>query len=337
MLNIKIFLIIGIIEYDAFIFGVCMTKILEALINNTADEWNTRVSISMGIPISVLKDMIISRELKIAETKLNISVDKRMIEDISKDQIQEDLDTRIKIVNGDTDSIYNPSLLEKYVIKIKTDNEQLVEAIALTGKFLIGIDFSESDLSNSYLCGCLFYNCSFKRTSLESSVITGCIFNSCDFTDCDLTGSTIARTQIYESVIVNTIFEYNSITDCVLLNNTGDNATFIQSKILFTGIADSQMPGCDFKDTDIVQCTIVNSDLNKSDFKRCTLVDSILMRSDFTGCDMSSLMVTCITQSKCKYDSKYSTLFEMDKLLYNPALFEWESEEETPTSEETWE
>lgn len=328
----------GIIKYDAFIFGTYMNKILDKLINSTADEWNSRVAMSIGVPVSSLRDMVISRELRIAESKINLYIDKHLIDDIAKDQLTEDADTKVKLLNADNESAYNPTIIDKFIIKVKSAEDNIVESIALTGKILVGVDFSESDLSNSYFCGCVFYNCSFKNCSLESSVITGCVFNTCDFTECDLTGSTIARTQIYESTLINSVFEYCSISDSALLSNVFDSSTFIQSKILFTGISDSSLIKCDFKDTDIVQCSLVNSDFSSGDFKRSTLVDSILVRSNFSSCDLASLMVTCITQVKCLYDSKYESLFAMDLLLYSPALFEWESEETSePEPDNRWE
>ena len=111
------------------------------------------------------------------------------------------------------------------------------------------------------------------------------------------------------------------------------DVTFTQSKILHTGFSDCIIHNSDWKDTDIVQCSFTSCHFTGSDFKRSTIVDCIFIRSDFTKCDFNSTLVSCITQTMCVYEEKYSYLFEMDHLLYSPAIFEWEPSKEIDEDE----
>ena len=68
--------------------------------------------------------------------------------------------------------------------------------------------------------------------------------------------------------------------------------------------------------------------LTNCDFKRATLVDDIFLRVDLTECDFSSVTVTCLTVTMCEVPEEFQELFEVNHLLYSPAVFEWEP---TPT------
>jgi hypothetical protein len=113
------------------------------------------------------------------------------------------------------------------------------------------------------------------------------------------------------------------ITDSVIISVDMRDISFNQSKILYTGFSECNISASDWKDTDIIQCTFTDCTINESDFRRSTIVDCILLRVSFESSDFTSVIVSCLSQVKCKYDEKFSYLFEMDHLLYTPSLFEW--------------
>lgn len=298
--------------------------ILFDLINTTADEWNTLMAANLGYGVDDLRNLITARGISIAHEKTKVEVDKKFIKEYSELQKQQDKDT-VAEYNGspNDDTLYKATLLEKYTVTVNGLEEE-VNSIALTGKIIVGLDFSDSDLSHSYFCHCVFYNCVFDNTSLENMTILNCTFTKCSFAFADFTSSVIGRCRFFESNLERAALDYTNITDCSFIVSNLCNISLIQSKILYTGFSDSQFDGSDWKDTDIVQCSFSNSSLTECDFKRATLVDDIFIRVDFSGTDFSSVMVTCLTVALTVVPEEFQELFEVNHLLYSPAMFEWE-------------
>lgn len=293
------------------------------LVNLKADEWNERVAIEYDISVEELKDIVIRRDLRLLENRIKHQVTKDEIEEMASDQKEIDLFNVDLFADGDNSVIYEPTVLDKFTVKI-SDTDDIVDSIALTGKIVVGADFSKSNLSDSYFCGCTFYQCNLRDVDFGNSVFVSCDFIACDMTSLDFTGSTISRSHIYESSLVGSHFDYVAMSDSMVVESNMDRSTSIQSRLMFTGFSDISMVSLDWKDSDIVQCTFTHCDLKDSDFKRVVMVDSMLIRSNLIGADLNSLSVTCISMSSCTYDEKYKSFFEMDHLLYSPAVFEWE-------------
>jgi uncharacterized protein YjbI with pentapeptide repeats len=292
------------------------------LVDLKADEWNTLVAAGYDIDVEELKDIITRRELRLLENKLQHNITKDEIEELAV--IQQDEDSlNVELFNeGDTSIVYEPTVIDKFVVRI-TDTEDIVDSIAVTGKIIVGANFNKSNLSNSYFCGCTFYKCDLSNVDFGNSVFTSCDFVSCDMVSSDFTGSTIARTHFYECLLSSSTFDYVALSDCMVVACDLNKVTFIQCRVLFTGFTDSTLINVDWKDSDIVQCTFTICNCSDSDFKRAVIVDSVIIRTNLMGCDLNSLSVTCLTISNCEYEDKYKHFFEMEHLLYSPAIFEW--------------
>lgn len=298
------------------------------LVDLKADEWNTQVAFEYGVNVEELKDIITRRDLRLIENLIQHNVTKDEIELLASHQQSNDELNISLFKEGDTSVVYEPTVIDKFVVRI-TDTEDIVDSIAITGKIIIGANFSKSNLSNSYFCGCTFYRCNLTEIDFSNSVFVACDFILCKMPSSDFTGSTISRSHFYECNISSTTFDYVALSDCMMVGCDLHLGTFIQSRILFTGFSDSELQNVDWKDSDIVQSTYTNCKCVDSDFKRTVLIDSILIRVNLIGCDLNSLSVTCITMSECEYDHKYKHFFEMEHLLYSPAIFEWNDDPDT--------
>ena len=299
-------------------------EILFDLINTTADEWNTLMASNLGYSVDELHNLITSRGLSIAHEKAKVNVDKKFIKKSSELQKKQDKDNVLEY-NGspDDETLHKATLIEKYTVTINGLEEE-VNSIALTGKIIVGFDFSDSDLSHSYFCHCVFYNCKFNNSSLENMTMVNCTFTKCEFLSTDFTSSVIGRCRFFESNLERSALDYTNITDCSFVVCILNNISLIQSKILYSGFSDSVFDGSDWKDSDIIQCSFSNSSLTECDFKRATMVDDIFIRVDFSGADFSSVMVTCLTVALTIVPEQFQELFEVNHLLYSPAMFEWE-------------
>lgn len=259
---------------------------------------------------------MLSREIKIElPNPVNLEITKNTIREISKSSSN---------ISDETDTFYNAHIADKYVISLFAD-EQLINSIACSGKIIVGIDFSNTQLPESYFCHCIFYNCNFTHADFTDSVINSCTFNKCDFKDADFTNSAMARNKIINCEAVNATFDYTAITDNVIIASNFSNASFIQSKIFYTGFTECDLQNNDFKDVDFVQIALTDVNLMGSTFKRSKMIDSILIKSNFLKCEFDSFTTNAITSTMCEYDPKYKYYFQPEKYLYTPSLFEWES------------
>ena len=284
-------------------------SIFEDLLNLNADEWNTLLAKELNLSLNQIKELILSRELKLDEPKPKI--------DISKSKIKN------HITKGSTEVIDSAHLLNNYVITFEP-NEELITSIACTGKIIVGLDFSKAQLIDSYFCHCIFYNCKFSNANLNGAVLNFCTFNSCDFEKADFTSSTISRNRFIECNLKNTTFEYIVMSDCIVIASKLNNSIFNQSKILYSGFNDCDARETQWKDVDVVQSSFTNVNMHSSNFKRAKIIDSILIRSIFLNCDFNMFVVSAITTADCTYDEKNAEFFNMTHLVYNPSIFEWE-------------
>ena len=300
--------------------------LLDRLINDTADVWNKHVASDLQLSVDELRELILSRGIYLSEDKVKVELKKQVIQTMGDCQKSLDLYelNQAKTTGAELDQT-RATAMDRYTMTVK-DGSELVDAIALTGKILIGVDFSDSTLAQSYFCHCTFYNCSFMSVSMENCVFSGCTFVRCDFNGCDLTGSSVSRTKFIECNMDDSTVDYAVISDCAFLVTTFNNTSFIQSRILYTGISDCGGTGSDWKDVDVIQCSMSNTDLTASDFRRTSFVDNIFIRVSFIDCDFNNASFTCVTTAMCEIDAQYLEFFSMNHALYSPAVYEWESE-----------
>ena len=304
-------------------------ELFDDLVNLPADEWNKSVAETLGVTVDQLRDSVLTREIDATKNSIKLKINKAKVKKLGKLQVDNDkLFNQNPKIDDDDGSVYRAGLLEKFTFTI-SDEDQIVESIALTGKIMVGIDFSKSKFTESYFCHCTFYNCKFDYSVLTDCTITNCNFTKCSFIGVDFAGSTIARTKILESTLNNSIFEYVNMSDCSIILSILNSIKISQARILFTGFSDCEIDKSDWKDSTLVQCSLSNVKLTNSDLRRASFIDTMFIRVDFTGIDMELASVTCITSAMCFYDPIYKDFFEMSHQLFSPSVFEWDNESES--------
>lgn len=302
------------------------------LVNLKADQWNCLVADAYDVPVEELKELVLIKNVESNGSHVKYEINKNQIEELANYQANIDYDNALKYKAGDDSIINEPSVIDKFRIKI-SDTKDIVDSIALTGKIIIGADFSKSNLSDSYFCGCVFYDCKFDHVNFGNSVFVSCDFILASMKHTDFNGSTLTRCHFFDSNLSSSVFDYVALSDGMVVNSVLDNMSAVQSRIMFSGFSDCVMNEAKWKDTDIILSTFTNITMTNIDFKRSVITDCIFIRSDLTGCDLSSLSVTCITLTNCKYDDRYKHFFDMEQLLYSPSVFEWDdSDDYTPPS-----
>ena len=308
-------------------------ELFDDLVNLPADEWNTSVAKNLDMTVENVRDLILLRELDSTNQSIKMKINKAKIKKFGKIQLNSDKEFhKNPKIDTDDGDIYRAGVLEKYMVVI-TDDEQLVESIALTGKIIIGFDFTKSKLSESYFCHCVFYNCRFDYSTLNDCTISNCKMIKCSFIGVDFTGSTIAKTKILECNLTNSIFEYVNFSDCSIILSILNSVKMAQTRVLYTGFSDTSFTKVDWKDATVVECSLSNINLKDSDFRRTSFIDSIFIKVDFNGCDFELVSVTCITVAMCSYDLIFKDFFEMSHLLYSPSIYEWEPVEDAESED----
>jgi len=293
------------------------------LITLRADAWNLMVAECYNLSVEELKEHIYHRDIRLINDRISKRINKAHFDPFVTEQRKIDKENVIEFTNGNKDVIYDKTLIDSFTVKI-TNTDDIVESISLLGKIIIGANFNKSNLSNSYFCGCTFYNCDLSQIDFGNSVFVLCDFVNCYINKTDFNGSTISKCNFFECNIINSKMDYTVFSDCMFVESNLQNSSLVQSRLLYSAFDDCNLTYVNWGDSDIVQVVIGNSDCKHSDFKRVTLVDSILLHSDFFECNLDSIIVTCITVSKTKYDPKYKSFFETDRLSYSPSLHEWE-------------
>lgn len=294
--------------------------------NLNADEWNKKVSEELQMPIAKIKTLITYRELILGVGKLRLHINRNLITKVGQEQLRQE-----KAVKKEFDALLHDednesmSTLKNFVVSTE-NNTEIITAMACTGKIIIGIDFSDSQLDNSYFNHCIFYNCNFSDSNMESSFITSCNFVECDLSNTDFLTSSIARNSFLSCNMTKVNFTYAVLSDNTFVNCDISNSTFLQTRLLYTGFNECIIEKGSFRDTEFGQVSIINSNLNDSNFKNAYIMDCIAIRTDFIKCNFDNFTSAAFTMASCNYDDKYKKLFGMDNLVHNPALFEWENE-----------
>jgi len=293
-------------------------QILDDLVNLNADQWNTLLSEELDIPIGLLKELIMARELK-NDHKTKINIYKDVFKEIQSNVDEKQENAIIK------DILEQSTVLDKYVVKLSNDKE-VISSLSCTGKIIVGLDLYNSYLEDSYFCNCIFYNCNLSGSNLSNSVLNSCTINNCDMENADFTASTISRTKFIESNLKSALLEYSVLSDDAIIGCNINESSFRQSHILYTGFHECKVKASDFKESEFVQLATVDSDFGYSDFKRAKMCDVVLMRSNFKNCNFDDFYVTAVSHNRCKFDDKYKDRFKMEHNSNSPSIFEWEQD-----------
>ena len=282
-------------------------ELFNDLINLTADKWNSRLSDELGIDVELLRNSVTGKEaLTINEDRIHLSM--------QRNKIPESMDSKGEFV---------PTKLTKYVLR-GHDGVARIKSISCTGKVLVGIDFSGSDLPDSYFCDCVFFNCDLSNIKLRNATFINCVINGTFLNDTDLTGSIFIRTRILDSNLSNIILDDSIITDCMLIGNQMLHSSFHRSRILSSGLIDCFVSNSSYEEASLIGSSITHSNCVDCNMNGIKLIDSIFISTDFSGCKFKYSTITCITASDIICDGDIKSIFEMSRALYSPSMFEWD-------------
>ena len=298
-------------------------ELFNDLVNDTADEWNTKMAKDVGLDVEYLKaSTIVKENLSNNEDRIHLTLSKESINTLYKKQIEKD-----KSVDGPLslkdDDMYKGYALNKYVVRVN-DSMHYIDSIACTGKIIVGMDFSKADLSNSYFCECVFFNCRFTHAQIQTTGWVGCVFNDCDVESADFTGSVFTRCRFMESCLDRASFAYTTITDTVFLADQMMDSDFFQAKVINSGFNDCHGDESSFKDVAFISTSFSLCEFRNSWFNNASLMDVVLTHSDLTGSSFDNVSATCVTAAKVKIDGKFRHLLDMNHALFSPSIFEWE-------------
>ena len=293
-------------------------QLFNDLVNLTADEWNKKMSTELGVSVEHLRAHLVVKEtLTRSEDRLNITVMKAKVSNEFK-----------KETNSMGESFLVTPKLSKYVLRMRDGDEIIAHSIACTGKFIIGMDFRDSELSGSYFCDCVFFNCDFSKSQMDTTVFNGCVINNCFFHGVDLSTSYIIRSSILDSVFNDSTLDNSTIIDTMFIGVQGVMCKMSDTRISGSGFVESffigsQMPGSFWVMTSSIMTEFRDSDMSESSF-----LDCIFTSSDFRGCSFKDSNFSCVTVSRNKGDAKMNELFEESIQLRSQAEFEFKARHE---------
>lgn len=283
-------------------------QLLNDLINLNADAWNTKLAKELGVTVEVLRSITSKKDsITLSEDMIHLSVK------------NEDIKKTVKQISSGS----NP--INKYVIRYINNGEtDKFIGMSCTGKVIIGIDFSESDMSNSYFCDCTFFNCSFSNTSLDSSVFNAVCFNNCALSNASLTCTTIIKSFFIDCSLPNTDFNSSAIIETMLLDCDMVNTDLSVVRLIGTGLINCNIKDASFKASELTTTSIVNTTINDSVFDNTGWFDSIVTSISLLGCSFFNAYGTCVSAtlihraSKSAYDffkMSANSLAETEMLL----------------------
>ena len=304
------------------------SELFTDLINLNADEWNIKLAKELKMTIEQMKSLFVLKDkLNMTEDRVKLVLYKKDIRKSGEVQKEVDEQTKRNINNIQIENperqLEIPTKLDKYTIRVK-DDETVIESMSCTGKIIVGLDFSNSELDNSFFSHCTFYNCDFSEVDFTDSAFQTCVFNSCYFTKTELTNSVFSRCTFLDCPADYSIWQYTVFTDTTFIACQLNFSDFNSASFLNGGLCDCSAINSDWKDFVFTSTSMTSIELNDTNLHRAKFRDVMLVRVNLLGCDLDYITVTSLTATICKYDSKYEDLFQLNHFIFSPAIVEWE-------------
>ena len=262
------------------------------LVNLNADEWNTLLAYEFNYTLDQLKRITTTNSFCLIGEKLKL--------DTSKDTINNLFNERL--VDGE------PTPLNSFTVKIKQSDIES-QSISLTGKIIVGVDFSHNDLSFGYFCDCIFYNCTFDNANLEFSTFSSTTFNGCSLKNTNLVSSTFGRTKIFDSEFDGSTFEYSVFTDSPMVGSSFVRVNISQSKLIYSGSIESDFSDSNFMRSDVIDSAFINTNLSRCNFSSSNIMGCIYNDCNLLGSNFENAYLSKITETLCKYDGVIKKIF----------------------------
>lgn len=262
------------------------------LVNLNADEWNKLLAYEFNYTVDQLKRTTTTNSFRLVGEKLKVDVNKESISILFNE----------RLIDGE------PKPLDSFSIKV-TKREVEAQSISLTGKVVVGIDFSGCDLSFGYFCDCIFYNCIFDKSNLEFSTFSSCTFNGCSLKNSNLVSCTFGRTKIFDTEFDGSSFEYSVFTDSPIVGSSFININISQSKLIYSGSIDSDFSGSNFLHSDFIDSAFINTNLTRCNFNSSNIMGCIYNACNLLGSSFENSYLSRITVTLCQYTDKIQKIF----------------------------
>ena len=262
------------------------------LVNLNADEWNKLLAYEFNYTVDQLKRTTTTNSFRLVGEKLKVDADKSIINILFNE----------RLIDGE------PKPLDSFSVKVsKRDIES--QSISLTGKVVIGIDFSNCDLSFGYFCDCIFYNCIFDNTNLEFSTFSSSTFNGCSLKNANLVSCTFGRTKIFDSEFDGSSFEYSVFTDSPIVGSSFIHVNISQSKLIYSGSLDSDFSDSNFVHSDFIDSAFINTTFSRCMFNSSNVMGCIYNACNLMGSSFENSYLSRITTTLCQYDDTVKKVF----------------------------
>ncbi|WP_339694160.1 pentapeptide repeat-containing protein [uncultured Roseivirga sp.] len=126
-----------------------------------------------------------------------------------------------------------------------------LSGLLLKGNHVDGCDFSNSDLSNSYVQKSFLVSNNFQNSVLKGAEFTECHVKNCDFSSADFSGAIIKSCDFTKNTIQNAVWKNTSFVDTNFTN------------LVFDGV----LKDCSFENTAFSKVTFQNATLYNTFFK----------------------------------------------------------------------
>lgn len=304
------------------------SQLIHDLIHLNADEWNSKLASELGgINLDLLKSTISVKELFThSEDRIHATIKKGLL---SK-ELEKTSKTADGVVDLDTNlNDIKPNNLTKYVVRMN-EGKVISNALSCTGKYIVGMDFRNSDLAGSYFCDCIFFNCDFSDSNMDCLVVNGCIFNSCVLSNVNLTGSFIIKSTFIDSILNDSSISFGSISDTMFVGITGLCSNFSDVRVSGVGFVDCMFNQSDFKNIILVMSSIAMSEFSDVDFNGAGIIDCIFTDTDFSGSDFSECTISCVSSSRNRGNASFNVIVKSSDSSESPSKFEWDNRDVEP-------
>ena len=272
-------------------------QLVDDLFSLPASEWNKSLADEYGISVDTLKEIVFggSDEVSMSDASINAAIKKAM------PTVTEAVD----IMN--TDEIIPKNMIHTFVRQADPDDVGPCEV--LEGSIVVGIDFTDCDLSQSCFITCAFYNCSFTGAIMSYSTFIDSVFSSCNMDNVKLGGSHFIKSRFSGTSMAFALIEDTDFNDCILYRCNLMNADADDSRFISVGMHDSNMSYASFKRSYMCSNILSFVVAKGANFDRSTIVDSRYMKCDFKNSTFEDAVPQMITADSVEFDEKYSYVF----------------------------
>ena len=172
--------------------------------------------------------------------------------------------------------------------KILIENKKELKHIRLAFVDLSGLDFSDANLSNSFLLNCILDDCDFENASMIKTQLINSSGKNIDFQKAKLNNANLTEVDFTNANFSNSIlasaYAYNAkIIKSNFYNTLANAATFRKCNLSYSNFKNSKLVDCNFRESILTDCDFTNSNIEFSQFSLTDLSNSKFINTKIFG------------------------------------------------------